>query len=132
MDNIGDRLEGLFGATIVGATGGWICGFILLTVGNFLGQSGNSDASYFGYWDPIPTAGLAVFYGVPLGIVLFDISYMKFLRTVPVGAAIKASFIGALGGGLLGAIRSPLLAAMTGSLGFIVASAHVAERARQQ
>lgn len=127
MERLSDKLGGILGATVVGILGGWSCAFLILTFGNIIGRSGNSDSNYVGYWDPGATAGLAAIYGIPLGIVLFDLSYAKFLQSVSVKDAVRASFFGTLGGGLLGALGSPILAALIGSMGFVLASAYVAE-----
>jgi len=128
MGQSSERLSRNFSVIAAGTVGGWCCAFIILTFGNIIGRSGNSDANYVGYWDPSSTAGLALMYGVPLGVILFSFSYAKFLRKVSLKTAIRASFLGTLGGGLLGALGSPPIAVMTGSLGFIFASAYVAER----
>lgn len=127
MERLSERLQGLIGATIAGFIGGWLCGFLILTFGNAIGRGGSSGTEYVGYWDLQSTFWMAFMYGAPLGAIVFDICYVRFLKNVSVKTAVIASFGGTLSGGFLGALSSPAVAAFAGVLGFIVAGAVAAD-----
>jgi hypothetical protein len=120
------------GVVVLGAAGGWACGFVILVFGDFIGRSGNSDASYIGYWAPTDAAVLALFYGLPLGLLLFPIGYYAFLRYVPLKTALTRTTLGTIFAGWVGALIAPLAAALIGSVGFFIICTHVAERAKRR
>ena len=128
LSSIGTRMlyiVKLIASIIVGALGGWICGFIILSFGAYIGESGNhgvGDDEGPGYWNPVVMFGLAGFYGMPLGLVIFPIGYLGFLQKVPIQRALLFTVIGTLVGGLSGALMGPPPAALCGVVGFFIAS----------
>jgi len=116
-----------FASIFAGAVGGWAFGFVILSFGSFIGRSGNTGQEGFGYWNPIPIFGLAGFYGMPLGAIMFPIGYFIFLQKAPIHKALLLSSAGTLIGGLIGALFGPPIAALLGVVGFFIA-ASIADR----
>ena len=112
------------GSILVGAVGGWLFGFIILSFGFFIGKGGDKGIGqeHFGYWQPREMFGLAGFYGIPLGAIMYSVGYLIFLRNVPPFKALAFSVIGTLFGGLSGALIGPPVAALGGVAGFFVAA----------
>jgi hypothetical protein len=114
-----------------GALGGWVCGFIILETGSYLGRGGNygvGPEEGFGYWNPEATFILAGFYGTFIGALVFPIGYLGFLQKVPLHKALAFTLAGTLGGGLSGALASPPIAAVLGVSGFLIAAAFASAR----
>jgi len=107
-------------ALFLGLAGGWSFGFLLLSFGVIIGRSGNvgTGGSSGLLSEILAAAGLAVFYGAPLGLLLFPIGSFLFLRKVPFQHGILYASAGTLFGGLLGALAGPPLAALAGIVGF--------------
>ncbi len=112
----------------LGAIGGWVCGFLIFSFSYFIGRSGDSPAPPVGNVDFVTMAGLALFYGVPLGVLLFSVGYWKFLRGLSVGAIVLLPFLATLGGGLIGAMATPIIAALLGIVSFFIACAYLQEK----
>jgi hypothetical protein len=115
----------IIASIVAGALGGWICGFIILSFGVYIGQSGNHGGGTeegFGYWNPSAMFGLAGFYGTFIGILTFPVGYLMFLQKVPIDKALRFTLMGTLGGGLCGALLGPPTAAIFGIIGFFIAS----------
>lgn len=108
----------------MGALGGWLYGFLILSFGFFIGKSGDSGPGQesFGYWKPFEMFVLAGFYGMPLGIIIFPLSYFIFLQDVPIYRLLIFTSIGTLAGGLCGALIEPPVAALSGVIGFFIAA----------
>jgi hypothetical protein len=105
----------------VGALSGWICGFIIIAFGHYIGRSGTTGTQYFGYWDPKSAWGLSEWYGKPLGQLMAPIGYFIFLQRTSLIRAWCVTMLGTISGGLLGALVGPPLAVLTGCIGFFTA-----------
>ena len=107
-----------------GAIGGWICGFIILSFGFLIGRSGDRGIGQeeFGYWNPMVTFGLAGFYGMPIGAIMFPIGYLAFFQRASLYEMLVFATTGTLLGGLCGALIGPPTAVLSGILGFFIAA----------
>ncbi len=108
----------------LGFAGGWFFGFIFLAFGVLIGRSGNvpgidpfADLGVLAV-EIAATAGLALFYGAPLGTLLFPLGYLIFLREIPFRLGVICTALGTLGGGLLGALVAPPASLLAGIFGF--------------
>jgi hypothetical protein len=110
----------VLGSIGIGALGGWICGFLILSFGYYVGRSGDYPSEGFGYWNPVATFGLAGFYGMPLGAIIFPIGYWIFLQNAPSRRVLVFTLAGTLLGGLCGALIDAPVAALAGVVGFFV------------
>jgi len=100
-------IGGVFLSLLLGMAGGGLCGAVILSFGDLIGRSGDTGSEYVGYW----TAG--------------PIAYALVVRRIGFQKAIFPAFVGTIGGGFVGAIAGPPLAAITGILGFFAALAWV-------
>jgi hypothetical protein len=114
----------------IGALGGWLCGFLILSFCYYVGRSGDNPNEGFGYWNPLANFVLAGFYGVPLGAIVFPIGYWIFLQNTPFGRALVLTLAGTLLGGMFGTLFDAPGAALVGVVGFFVGASFVGSKAR--
>lgn len=62
-----------------GATGGWLSGSIIFSIGGLLGRSGSTGTEYLGYWSPAFLI-LSIFYAVPVGIICMVAARLIFYK----------------------------------------------------
>jgi hypothetical protein len=117
-------IGGVFLSLLLGTIGGGLCGAAILSFGDLIGRSGDTGSEYVGYWT-VDTLWLGMLYGATFGLLVGPIAYAVVVRRIGFQKAILPAFVGTIGGGFVGAIAGPPLAAITGILGFFAALAWV-------
>ena len=102
----------------LGATGGALCGAVILTFSSLIGSYPGTESESVGYWWYF--LGLGAIHGGYVGIVVVPIGYLIFLRRIGLKKAIFPASIGTLVGGGIGAFSTPERALLAGVLGFIL------------
>ena len=124
IQNAVKAIGGVFLSLSLGMAGGGFCGAVILSFGDLIGRSGDTGSEYVGYWS-VDTLCLGLLYGATFGLLVGPIAYALVVRRIGFQKAILPSFVGTIGGGLVGAIAGPPLAAITGIMGFFAALAWV-------
>jgi hypothetical protein len=105
-----------------------VLGFLILSFGGLVCKNGTTGTEYVGFWDPAWMLFWAGTFGSIPGTLSMPLAYFTCLRPVPRELWPRAIAIGAaftLVGGLLGALRGPWLALVTGFMGFGLACWYV-------
>ena len=113
-------LARLITATVLGILGGAICGVAILSFGDVIGRSGDTGSNYLGYWNTA-SVWLGLLYGGIIGVFVAPVGYIAMARKVGIRCVILPAALGTLVGGFLGSFGEPLLAAVTGIIGFFSA-----------
>jgi hypothetical protein len=117
-------IGGVFLSLSLGMAGGGLCGAVILSFGDLIGRSGDTGSEYVGYWT-LDTLWLGLLCGATFGLLVGPIAFALVVRRIGFQKAILPAFVGTIGGGFVGAIAGPPLAAITGILGFFAALAWV-------
>jgi hypothetical protein len=107
-------------ACLLGLIIGGACGAVILSLGDLVGQSGDTGKEYLGYWN-IATAELGLLYGGFFGAFVAPLAYILRVRTIGFQRAFAPALLGTLLGGCTGAFVSPPIAAISGISGFFLA-----------
>jgi hypothetical protein len=120
-------LWNLPGSFLIGASGGAICGSLILSFGYLIGRGGDTPAEPFGTLS-LAAVLLGAVYGGFFGAFVVPIAYVLVLKKTGFQRPLIPAFVGTLVGGFLGAIAGPPLAVLTGIIGFSIALAVIAKK----
>jgi hypothetical protein len=125
MEKLLKRIVLVVLSVAVGALGGLLFGFVIISFGDYIGRSGNTGQPP-GVWYADYAWFVAKTYGTPIGAMLFPIGYFGYLRRANLLWALGITTLGTLGGGLVGALAAPPAAAIAGCVGFFISCGYVA------
>jgi hypothetical protein len=104
---------------LAGTGAGGLCGIAIATFSSLIGHTMRYDARV-GHLD-IGLISVSFAVGMVLGAFVSPIAYLTLCRKVGMGKAFLPAIIGTLLGGFVGDLWNPLVAVLTGIVGFVVA-----------
>lgn len=122
------RLAMVVGTILLGAVGGLVLSYVILSFCFSIGRTGYSGSEISGDQSRSLALMIAVTAGGPIGGLIYPLGYFNFLTRVPVPWALVGPASGALIGGLLGGLGGPGLAAVMAVIGFFAACIALSRR----
>jgi len=110
----------------IGAVGGALCAFVILSFGALVGRSGTTGCEYIGYWDSAYW-GISCIYGGAFGFIGLPIAFLISMRDFSTCALIAESWKIAgttILAGCIAAFAGPPFAALIAIAAFFTASAY--------
>lgn len=109
----------------MGALGGIVTSYVFLSLGFRLGRSGYSGLEYTGFRAPEMVLWLSLRFGAVAGAVLFAVGYGLMRKRLSLPAIVAVSLASTLAGGAMGALASPVAAALLAAFVYVSVSIFV-------
>jgi hypothetical protein len=105
---------------VVGGLSGRLCGFVILFVGNYTGNSGTTGLEYYGYHNSNFEWWWAGWTGQPIGVICGPIAgFLSLGSHTNLFKTWAVTMLGTLISGCIGALAGPFVGLLFGCLGFV-------------
>lgn len=111
-----EHVTRIVAAVVVGAGGGFVCGFVIGAVGGMMTTPTGHDGELVAQMAQLAVWG--AWFGAVTGAIVVPMAYVLLLHRTGFSVAVVPAFIGTLGGGMLAMVMAPSYVIAFGVVGF--------------